>query len=249
MSFLKILRSSSFAFQFASASRGNKASENRQKGFSTQVVIISIAAILFLGLFGALIYKTKQQKAEQQAKLGQTVKIEDSGWVKGASNAAVIITEFSDLQCPACKFHEPTLRAVLENNKETVALRYKHFPLMGHKYAVNAAVAAEAAGIQDKFWEMHDLLFEKQEEWSAANPPEPKFLEYARSLGLDTDKFQEDLKDSKIKEKINQQRNEGIKLGVSSTPTFFINGKFMATPNGPQDFQKLIDEELTKEGQ
>jgi len=221
-----------------------KTSKDRQKGFSTQVVIIGIAAVLFLGLFAGLIYKTKQNKAAQVAKKGQTAKIENTGWLRGASNAAVVITEFSDLQCPACKFHEPTIQAVLKNNPDTVALQYKHFPLSGHKYGVNAAMASEAAGKQNKFWEMHDILFEKQSDWEGANPPEPLFEKYAQSLKLDTEQFKKDLHDGTLRSVIIRQRDEGIKFGVNATPTFFVNGKLIATPNGLSEFQSVIDEEL-----
>jgi len=215
-----------------------------QKGSATQWIIIIIASVLFLGLFGGLIYKTKQDKAAKIATMGKIVQIESTGWLRGATSAAVVVTEFSDLQCPACKFHEPTIQAILKNNPDTAVLQYKHFPLSSHKYGMNAAMAAEAAGKQNKFWEMHDILFEKQGEWESANPPEPLFEKYAQSLKLDIEQFKKDLNDSTLKSVITTQRDEGIKLGVNGTPTFFVNGKLISIPNGLSEFQRVIDEEL-----
>lgn len=217
-----------------------------QKGISTTALIILITSILCIAFFGVLVYSAKQKKQERIAQGATQVQIKDTGWVRGNPDAGVIITEFSDLQCPACAIHEGNVQKILAEFEGKVALRYKHFPLTGHKYAVIAARAAEAAGKQEKFWEMHDLLFVKQQELSDSSDPKEKLTAYAKQLELDVDAFTKDLDSKELETIINQQRDEGINIGVNSTPTFFINGKLMNTPDTYESFKAAVETELGK---
>ncbi len=142
--------------------------------------------------------------------------------IRGNANAPVTIFEFSDFQCPYCSRLQSTLEAVLKAYPKEVKLVFKDFPLSFHKQAKNAARAAHAAGEQGKYWEMHDLIFIDYNKLTEA-----KFEEYADKLNLDKAKFMTAFKSGKYDKQIQQDMNLGRQLGVSGTPTLFLNGKRM----------------------
>lgn len=159
---------------------------------------------------------------------------------KGEASASATIVEFGDFQCPACGQAYPIVKKFLEDKGNSVYFVNRNFPLSQvHPNANEAARAAEAAGKQGKYWEMHDILYEKQSEWSSLTDAKEKFLEYAQSLDLNLDQFKKDMDDAIGV--INQDAKLGKDLGVQSTPTFFINGKMYP---GVQTYEKLV--ELTK---
>lgn len=198
-------------------------------------ITLGVVATIIVGLFGFIIYSSQQRKAEQERIANTPVTISDSGWTKGATESAqVTLVEYADFQCPACQANVPLVKQVLADYPEEVKFVYKHFPLSSiHKNAVAAGIAAEAAGKQGKFWEYHDVLFENQSEWSVlgASEVQDRFVQYAQTLGLDTDMFRQDLDDKSLAEKVNTQQSEGINLGVMGTPTFFANGKRVESGN------------------
>lgn len=159
---------------------------------------------------------------------------------KGEASASATIVEFGDFQCPACGQAYPIVKKFLEDKGSSVYFVNRNFPLSQvHPNAIEAARAAEAAGKQGKYWEMHDILYEKQSEWSSLTDAREKFLEYAQGLDLNLDQFKGD-RDDAIGV-INQDAKLGKDLGVQSTPTFFINGKMYP---GVLTYEKLT--ELTK---
>lgn len=170
----------------------------------------------------------KPAESPQAAQLNDKQKEElKQGQSKGAGDAKVVLTEFADFQCPACKAFEPTLAEILTENEGKVRLVFKHFPLYPspHKNALVSAYASEAAGKQGKFWEMHDKLYETQDDWAEAGDPKDKFIGYARDLGLNTDDFSRDLNDEAGKDVIDRDKAFGTELKLSGTPTIFINGE------------------------
>ena len=120
---------------------------------------------------------------------------------------------------------------------------FKHLPLSIHSKARDAHLAAEAANQQGKFWEMHDLIFEYQREMS----PE-KYLEHAGTIGLDVDRFKKDLAAAKVKSRVDGDAAAAAKLGVTGTPAFFINGRYLSGAQPFSAFKRVIDEELKKKG-
>jgi len=143
---------------------------------------------------------------------------------KGAEAPQVIVVEFADFQCPACAAAAPVSKQIAEEYKDSVQFVYRHFPLPMHKNAEAAAYAAEAAGEQGKFWEMHDLLFSTQKDWEDEANAAPKFEALAKQLSLDMTKYAESVKSQKTKDNVNAGLRDGNAAGVNSTPTFFING-------------------------
>ena len=164
-------------------------------------------------------------------------------WTTGSNTATVSLVEYSDLQCPACGAYHPILKKVLEDNKNVLAFTYRHFPLPQHKNALAAAYAAEAAGAQGKFWEMHDMIFEHQADWSEANTAEATFEDYAATLGLDLARYRADRDSDTIKANVAHDKETGLASGVNATPSFYLNGKKVTTnPRSAEDFTALIKE-------
>jgi len=162
-------------------------------------------------------------------------------YFKGPATAKVTIITWSDFQCPYCKRVNPTMEQIEKEYGEQVRVAFKHNPLPMHNRALPAAQAAEAAGRQGKFWEMHDLLFENARDLTDEN-----FAKWAGELKLDVEKFKKDLEDPAIKKKIEEQQKEGSTLGARGTPAFFVNGRFLSGAQPFDAFKALIDEEMKK---
>ena len=140
-------------------------------------------------------------------------------------SGAVTLVEFSDFQCPACQAVHLPLKQILAKYEGKVTLVYRNFPLTSiHKNAQAAAQAAEAAYLQGKFWEWHNLVFEKQSEWSGLTDPREKFSEYAQSLGMDVQQFATDAESQGAKNIVAGDLLAATRYGLNGTPTFFING-------------------------
>jgi len=159
--------------------------------------------------------------------------------VKGPEDAKVTIVEFSDFQCPFCSRVTPTLKKIREEYPEDVKVVWKHLPLSIHPKAPGAHAAAEAAHKQGKFWEMHDLIFANQREMS-----DEKYLEYAAQLDLDLDQFKKDVASAEVKKQVSDDTRLASTLGVTGTPGFFINGRFLSGARPYDSFKVVIDEEL-----
>jgi protein-disulfide isomerase len=146
-------------------------------------------------------------------------------YVRGGARAPVTLEEFSDFQCPACGGLEPGLRKVVKDYGERVRLVFRNYPLPMHRYAFFAARAAEAAGQQGKFWEMHDALYDNQKEWSDSMEPRVQFDSYATRLGLDVQRFKADMERQDLSDRIKADMQRGNTLNVRGTPTLYLNGR------------------------
>jgi protein-disulfide isomerase len=163
---------------------------------------------------------------------------------KGPVNAPITIVEFSDFQCSYCKRVVNILDQVLERYPDQVKLAFRDFPIANiHPYAQKAAEASHCAAEQGKFWEFHDLLFDKQDTIPTAN-----FVEQAKTLGLDVPTFQTCFDARKYQEKVERNYAAGVKAGVSGTPAFFINGRLLSGAQPLEAFKTVIDEELERLG-
>lgn len=160
-----------------------------------------------------------------------------SDLAKGNENSKVILIEYSDFQCPACKAYHPLVKKLIQDYGSDFQFVYRHFPLPQHANAKNAAYAAEAAGKQGKFWEMHDMIFENQARWSEARNAKDMFLGYASSLNLDIERFGKDRDSQAVKDKVEKDYSGGVSNKVNATPTFFLNGKRVQ----PQNYEEFAD--------
>jgi protein-disulfide isomerase len=171
-------------------------------------------------------------------------------WSKGGTTARVTLEEFSDFQCPACGALEPGLRRVVNDYGDRVQLIFRNFPLAMHKYAFQAARAAEAAGQQGKFWEMHDMIYDNQKEWSDSMEPRVQFESYATRLGLDVQRFKTDSERQDLADRIKADYGRGMSLNVKGTPTIFLNGREMVPGKlvTEDDLRREIDAALGSTG-
>jgi len=146
--------------------------------------------------------------------------------VRGTASAPVLLEEYSDFQCPQCARMHSIVKELQAKYPEHLRVGFRHYPLQTiHRYARESARAAEAAGAQGRFWEMHDLLYERQAEWSKADPARPLFVGYAQSLGLDAARFQQDIDSSTVAMRVVTDERRALALGLTGTPSFFINGR------------------------
>jgi hypothetical protein len=178
----------------------------------------------------------EQYRSRFGAQDKRDIPLEDSP-SRGADMAKVTIVEFSDFQCPHCGAAHPETARLLREFDGQVRLVYKYFPLSGHSRALPAARAAEAARAQGKFWEMHDKLFENQRELE-----DEDIKKYASQIGLDLERFERDWNAESTLQRVEADRQLGIKLGIEATPSFFIDSR--AFRESPRRLGAYIKEEL-----
>jgi len=177
------------------------------------------------------------------------VPINDSDWYLGGKNAKVTLVEYSDFQCPACGYYSPIVNQLAKDFPDKIKIVFRHFPLPQHQYARLAARYAEAAGKQNKFWQMTEIIFDGQSQWEKASADKIEqdyFLKYAQTLGLNIDKLKSDLNLKEIDDKIESDYIGGEKSNIPGTPTFFLNGKQIFNPRTYAEFKALIEKELNK---
>jgi len=201
-------------------------------GIGLATILLVVAGVFLLG-------RNTGQESEVGGVADQAVLTANTRHAIGDPNAPVKIVEFADFQCPACQAAHPIVKKILDANKDKVYFVFRHYPLPTHKNAKQAARACEAAGIQGKFWEMHDFIFTRQKDWSEKSNVGEIFGDYAQELGLDIGRFKEDMKN--VDETINSDYADGNKLGVDSTPTFFVNGQKYPGVLQESQFQQIID--------
>lgn len=195
---------------------------------SGQRVFLWLTAFTLVVIAGAIIYSVTREGSG-----GAVAALRQDDHVRGSATAGAVLVEYSDFQCPACATFYPVVKALEAELGTSTAIVYRHFPLSQHKNAALAAAAAEAAGLQGKFWEMHDQLFETQEEWSplGGDAAEAYFVKLAEGIDLETGRFSEDMESDAVKERVDRDLREGTVAGVSATPTFYLNGKKLMLTN------------------
>ncbi len=202
----------------------------------------SFIIILILIIWGLIIAMNKPVKTGLD--LGTPAAITSADHVRGSTaSSTVTVIEYSDFQCPACLNSYPTVEKLVNEASTTMRFVYRHFPLypVPHKNANIAAYASEAASNQGKFWEMYHELFDNQTTWGESDTAATTFETYAEKIGLDMTKYKKDVESDEVKARVDRDRNEGDDLGVAGTPTFFVNGKAIATPPNYEEFKAIID--------
>ncbi len=193
-----------------------------------------IFAVLCIGVLGGLIWVSQNNKVDVSNVDLATIQpaSEESGNIAehtfGNSDSKVILFEYADYQCPGCASAYPVVKEVVETYKEQIGFVFRNFPLTSiHPNALAAASAAEAAGLQGKFWEYHDKLYENQQAWSSLSGQDRTayFTKLAGELSLDETQFSTDVESNAVKKKVDFDQALGKKAGVTGTPSLFINGK------------------------
>lgn len=208
-------------------------------------IVLTTIILIVAGIF--LVSKEPAKNSPQPVPVNsqELLKVTESDRVKGSREARVALIEYSDFQCPACKAYYPVLKQLIDEFGDKVTFVYRNFPLRQiHQNAQLASQAAEAAGKQDKFWEMHDLIFENQEEWSKSANPKEIFAEYADGLNLDVERFKTDLDSQEVKDKVDNDYRTGTELNINGTPAFFLNNDKLPNPQGFEDFKNIIQKAI-----
>ena len=175
---------------------------------------------------GTLLYHAKKPSV---AKLSQEQSLlanarTGSAHIRGNSNAPVTLEEFGDFECPPCGALVEPVNGMIKDYRGRVRLIFSEFPLSTHAYSFRAALAAEAAGLQGHFWEMHDLIYREQSAWSHARDAQQLFEAFAGTLGLEVERFKKDCASEQVKGRVLDDEKRAVKLGVTMTPAIFVNG-------------------------
>lgn len=182
--------------------------------------IFAVVFLIVIAVAGVFVYMNFVVKGKpEEARIGPLAR------VRGSDNAPIKIVEFMDFRCPPCAIGSKYLKTQIKENPGSIRLEMKYFPLrINQNFAISARYA-ECAARQGKFWQYHDLLVEEQENWKKFMNPQTIFESYAKKIHLDFKQLDSCLQDKTLFTSIVDIKEEGAKLGVSSTPTYFINGK------------------------
>ena len=188
-------------------------------------VIVFSVALVTLGS-GTMLYRAKRPQVKNiPESQSVSAKSDTLAHVRGKPDAPVTLEEFADFQCPPCGQFAPFAEELLREYDSRLRVVFRNFPLPVHEHAREAAMAAEAAGFQGKFWEMHDTLYREQSAWSKAPNARELFESYAGTLGLNLDQFKKDVDSDKARERVDSYHALGDSLGIKVTPTLFINNR------------------------
>lgn len=225
---------------------------------ATPLIIIGLVFVIAIG-GGALLYRSSNASkpktntnsankttAENMPRTTSAIGAQPPNML-GSPTATVTIEEFADFQCGMCATKYPLTKEIISAYGPRIKFIFRNYPLSMHDKAYAAAVAAEAAGIQNKFWDMQNQLFTNQASWSTASDFPRILEEYAQKIGLDVEKFKSDMAGIQAKQRVDKDMERGRGLGVGSTPSFFLNGKLIPFEQVESAaLRQLIDAELQK---
>ena len=211
-------------------------------------VIVAVIAIATLGS-GAMLYRAKLPHSltiPEEKSISRKSDAE-SMHIRGNASAPVTLEEFGDFECPPCGSIAGFLDELVKEYDPHLRIVFRNLPLQMHEHSRDAALAAEAAGLQGRFWEMHDVLYREQATWSKAENPHELFNSYAGMIGLNLDQFKKDMDGEKARARVDSDQARARSLDVKMTPTVFINDQEIA-PNDktPERVRAAIDAALKK---
>jgi protein-disulfide isomerase len=171
--------------------------------------------------------------------------IENGKYLPASPSAKLTLVEFGDYECPACAEYNPLVKQLLTEFSGKINYVFRSFPLSQHSNAWISSQAAEAAGLQGKYWQMHDKLYESMNDWSASPDAKSIFVGYAQDLDLNVDKFKVDIDSKSVKDKIQKDANDGNLVKLTETPTFYLNGVKIGNLTGNyEDLKKTVSGQL-----
>jgi protein-disulfide isomerase len=220
--------------------------------------------IVIVLILGGIFFISNSHKSSDSSTSSTAASSTLTNHVEGSSPLGIKLIEYGDYECPACAEYYDAVNQVAAKYSTTVVVQFRNFPLYQiHPNAIAGARAAEAADLQGKFWQMHDRLYTESilnltatEEgktynaWSTASDPQPYFDAYAKDLGLNVTKFDQDYKSTLVNNRVQADLAYGNKLGIDSTPTFYLDGKKISNPNPAtlDSFSKILNAEIVAKG-
>jgi protein-disulfide isomerase len=210
------------------------------KGFLSVIIIV---ILIFVGIFTLGGHKTANAPDKKSAGT-------PTQHIQGEGKSGITLVEYGDYQCPYCGQYYPVIKQVQAKYNDQIYFQFRNYPLVNlHPNAFSAARAAEAAAVQNKFWEMHDALYQTQGQWEKMSDASSFFSQLAQQLGLNAAQFKKDYASSKVNDLVNADFAAGNKLNIEGTPTFFLNGKKINVTQDPASFEKAIDAAIASKQQ
>lgn len=204
----------------------------RTKKMLTRVALVIFVPLILIGVIYGLLGQGEVYPPDQVAEVDH---------VRGNPDG-VILMVYADFQCPACAREAELIERAWPRLQDDAQLVFRHYPLTGsHAHAWTAALYAEAAGQQGRFWEMHDEIFANQAYWSGMSSVEEEFDGYLQDLGLDVEQAHADMRSDSLVQKVRNDQRGGTRAGVRSTPTLFVNGRLTATPRNTSALVDLVE--------
>jgi protein-disulfide isomerase len=215
-----------------------------QAGVKRFYAVFAVLALAGVGLLAYLLLKPSTISIPANVSIQPSDTSGFHGYVKGSKDAPVEITEFADYQCPFCQTFATLQMPTIEDrliNSGRLRWRYRDFPLQQHPFARLAAHSAACADEQGKYWAQHEQIYQNQSEWAAARDAGPLFRNYARTVGLDLGRYDSCMKAGKYAGRIQASYNDGVQLGVSSTPTLLIGNRLYRGRLDSDAIIKMVD--------
>lgn len=204
-----------------------------------------IATVALVAVGSSTVYYRMKHPAASAVSAEAAKAVAGEPHTRGGAEAKVTLEEFGDFQCPPCGVLFDTLEPIEKNYGTRLRVIFRQYPLVTHTHAMEAALAAEAAGFQGRFWEMHNMLYRKRADWIAAAEAGTIFHQYAATLGLNLEQFEKDAKSAEAKARIAADDKRAKELGVALTPTVYLNNQLLPFEKlAPASLPKIIDEAM-----
>ena len=214
------------------------------------MIVASVGLITLAS--GTMLYRAKRVALSPNLKLqGAPAKGRDkTGHTLGKPDAPVVLEEFGDFECPPCGNLSEPINQLERDYRERLCVIFHNFPLANHQHARDAAQAAEAAALQDRFWQMHDVLYREQALWSKAADVRSLFKAYAGTIGVNVAQFEKDIESEEVKRRVATDQQKGAVMGVSTTPSIFVNDQPVPVPQlNPAGLRAAVDAALKGKAQ
>lgn len=211
-------------------------------------ILILVGGVFLFGKSGSSVTSGSKVSDEILTPAGveKTGGFVNGNYLPASSTATVTLVEFGDYQCPACGAYHPLVKRLLTDFSGKINFVFRDFPLSQHANASITSNAVEAAGLQGKYWQMHDKIYENQSEWSNSTDAMTILIGYAKNLGLNVEQFGKDIDSPAVKDKVQKGISDGNLAGINATPTFFVNGLKLDNPGSYDEFKKTIQQALDK---
>lgn len=218
--------------------------EEKQAQSKRRQQVTGLAWKIGAGFLVPLIVFVLYQGLSSNMALPEPGEVAADDHVRGTVDAPVTLTVYGDFQCPACMDEAVVFERAWSRIADKAQVVFRHYPLDIHPHAFLAARYAEAAALQNRFWDMHDMLYANQVLWSSVDEPAELLDGYASNLGLDLEQLHADMELPAIREKILAQQRGGTRAGVRATPSLFVNGRLVNTPRTAVELENLVNRAL-----